>query len=241
MTCRDADANISQSFEIEAEYPLSPRRKWAHVGFIFQTLPRGVFGHLWIACSLSIFYWIQAAQVFFCMMTLRRCAIDNLINEQIREKEVRLIGESGEQIGIVSIEEARAKADEAGVDLVLIAPKAQPPVCKIIDYGKFRYEQARKEKEAKKKQKIIEIKEIRLSPNIDQNDIKTKANTARKFIEKGDKVKVALRFRGREMAHMQDSKHVLDDFAELLADIAIVDKAPKVEGRNMVMFLSKKK
>ena len=167
------------------------------------------------------------------MMTLRRCAIDNLINEQIREKEVRLIGESGEQIGIVSIEEARAKADEAGVDLVLIAPKAQPPVCKIIDYGKFRYEQARKEKEAKKKQKIIEIKEIRLSPNIDQNDIKTKANTARKFI--------ALRFRGREMAHMQDSKHVLDDFAELLADIAIVDKAPKVEGRNMVMFLSKKK
>ena len=152
------------------------------------------------------------------MMTLRRCAIDNLINEQIREKEVRLIGESGEQIGIVSIEEARAKADEAGVDLVLIAPKAQPPVFKII-----------------------EIKEIRLSPNIDQNDIKTKANTARKFIEKGDKVKVALRFRGREMAHMQDSKHVLDDFAELLADIAIVDKAPKVEGRNMVMFLSKKK
>ena len=172
---------------------------------------------------------------------IRRCAIDNLINEQIREKEVRLIGESGEQIGIVSIEEAQAKADEAGVDLVLIAPKATPPVCKIIDYGKYRYEQARKEKEAKKKQKTIEIKEIRLSPNIDQNDIKTKANTARKFIEKGDKVKVALRFRGREMAHMQDSKHVLDDFAEMLADIATVEKAPKVEGRNMVMFLAKKK
>ena len=142
---------------------------------------------------------------------------------------------------MVSIEEARAKADEAGVDLVLIAPKANPPVCKIIDYGKFRYEQARKEKEAKKKQKTIEIKEIRLSPNIDMNDIKTKANTARKFIEKGDKVKVALRFRGREMAHMQDSKHVLDDFAELLADIAVVEKAPKVEGRNMVMFLAQKK
>ena len=152
-----------------------------------------------------------------------------------------MIGQSGEQIGIVSIEEARAKAEEAGVDLVLIAPKAEPPVCRIIDYGKFRYEQLRKEKEAKKKQKIIEIKEIRLSPNIDLNDIKTKANMARKFIEKGDKVKVSLRFRGREMSHMQDSKHVLDDFAELLADIANVDKAPKVEGRNMVMFLVQKK
>ncbi len=124
---------------------------------------------------------------------------------------------------------------------MLIAPTANPPVCKIIDFGKFRYEQARKEKEARKKQKTIEIKEIRLSPNIDVNDIKTKANMARKFIEKGDKVKVALRFRGREMAHMQENKHVLDDFAEMLEDIATVDKAPKVEGRNMVMFLTKKK
>lgn len=123
----------------------------------------------------------------------------------------------------------------------MIAPKAAPPVCKIIDFGKFRYEQARKEKEAKKKQKVIEVKEIRLSPNIDLNDIKTKANMARKFIEHGDKVKVALRFRGREMAHMQDSKHILDDFAALMEDIAVVDKAPKVEGRNMVMFLVQKR
>ena len=140
----------------------------------------------------------------------------------------------------MSIEDALAAAEEAGVDLVLIAPKAEPPVCRIIDYGKFKYEQMRKEKEAKKKQKVIEVKEIRLSPNIDVNDIKTKANMARKFIEKGDKVKVALRFRGREMAHMQDSKHVLDDFSQMLEDIAIVDKAPKVEGRNMVMFLASK-
>lgn len=167
--------------------------------------------------------------------------INYLINEQIREKEVRLIGADGQQRGIVSIEEARTAADEAGVDLVLIAPTAKPPVCKIIDFGKFRYEQARKEKEARKKQKTIEIKEIRLSPNIDVNDVKTKANMARKFIEKGDKVKVALRFRGREMAHMQESKHVLDDFAALLEDIAVVDKPPKVEGRNMVIFLAKKK
>ena len=127
------------------------------------------------------------------------------------------------------------------MDLVLIAPKAEPPVCRIIDYGKYRYEQLRREKEAKKKQKIVEIKEIRLSPNIDINDIRTKANNARKFIEKGDKVKVALRFRGREMAHMQESKHHLDDFAEMLSDVANVDKAPKVEGRNMVMFLTQKK
>lgn len=173
--------------------------------------------------------------------SFRRCDINYLINEQIREKEVRLIGADGQQRGIVSIDEAKAAADEAGVDLVLIAPTAKPPVCKIIDFGKFRYEQSRKEKEARKKQKTIEVKEIRLSPNIDVNDIKTKANMARKFIEKGDKVKVALRFRGREMAHMQESKHVLDDFAELLEDIASVDKPPKVEGRNMVMFLTKKK
>jgi translation initiation factor IF-3 len=167
--------------------------------------------------------------------------INNLINEQIRAKEVRLIDENGDQAGIVSIEEALEKAHEAELDLVLIAPMANPPVCKIIDFGKFRYEQARKEKEAKKKQKVIEIKEVRLSPNIDVNDIKTKANMARKFIEKGDKVKVTLRFRGREMAHMQESRHVLDDFHSMLEDIAVIDKPPRVEGRNMVMFLTQKK
>lgn len=167
--------------------------------------------------------------------------ISYLINEQIRDKEVRLIGEAGQQIGIVPIEEARAQAEEAGLDLVLIAPKADPPVCKIIDFGKFRYEQARKEKEARKKQKVIEVKEIRLSPNIDVNDIKTKANMARKFIEHGDRVKVTLRFRGREMSHMNESRHVLDDFAEMLSDVAVIEKPPKVEGRSMTMFLIKKK
>ena len=167
--------------------------------------------------------------------------IGNLINEQIHEKEVRLIGEAGQQIGIVPIEEARRLAKEAELDLVLIAPRANPPVCKIIDFGKFRYEQARKEKEAKKKQKVIEIKEIRFSPNIDVNDIKTKANMARKFIEHGDRVKVTMRFRGREMSHMNESRHVLDDFADMLSDIAVIEKPPKVEGRNMTMFLTKKK
>ncbi len=166
---------------------------------------------------------------------------DLLINEQIRDKEVRVIGEEGEQLGIMSVKEALALAEEAGVDLIKIAPTAKPPVCKIADYGKFKYDQMRKEKEQKKKQKVIEIKEIRLSPNIDTNDLNTKANAARKFLTKGDKVKVSLRFRGREMAHMNSSKHILDDFAELLADVSVVEKAPKVEGRSMTMFLTEKR
>ncbi len=166
---------------------------------------------------------------------------DLLINEQIKDKEVRVIGEEGEQLGIMSIKEAMALAEEAEVDLIKIAPTAKPPVCKLADYGKYKYEQMRREKEPKKKQKVIDIKEIRLSPNIDTNDLNTKATAARKFLTKGDKVKVSLRFRGREMAHMNSSKHILDDFAELLADVAVIDKAPKVEGRSMTMFLTEKR
>ncbi len=132
------------------------------------------------------------------------------INEQIRDKEIRLIGESGEQLGIMSSREALKLAEEAGLDLVKIAPTAKPPVCKIVDYGKYRYELARKEKDAKRKQKVIEVKEIRMSPNIDTNDLNTKVGAARKFLEKGNRVKVTLRFRGREMAHMSTSKHILD-------------------------------
>ena len=164
-----------------------------------------------------------------------------MINEQIKAKEVRLISSEGEQLGIVSINEAREKAEEAGLDLVLIAPTAKPPVCKIIDYGKFRYELARKDKEAKKKQKTIEVKEVRLSPNIENNDLNTKVVSARKFLEKGNKVKVTLRFRGREMARMFKSKYILDDFAEALSDVATIDKPSKAEGRSLVMFLSAKK
>lgn len=141
----------------------------------------------------------------------------------------------------MSSREALKLAQDAELDLVKIAPKANPPVVKIVDYGKYRYEMARKEKEAKKKQKVVDVKEVRMSPNIDTNDLKTKANMARKFLEKGDRVKVTLRFRGREMAHMQSSKHVLDDFAELLADISVIDKPAKVEGRNMTMFLAVKR
>lgn len=164
-----------------------------------------------------------------------------MINEQIRDKEVRLIGEGGEQLGIMSARDAYKMAQEAELDLVKIAPMAKPPVCKIIDYGKYKYELTRKEKEAKKKQKIVEIKEVRLSPNIDTNDLNTKVNNAKKFITKGNKVKVTLRFRGREMAHVQQSKHILDDFAELLADVAVIEKPAKLEGRNMSMILAVKR
>lgn len=166
---------------------------------------------------------------------------DLMINEQIRDKEVRLIGSDGEQLGIMSAREAQKIADDEGLDLVKISPKAVPPVCKIVDYGKYRYELARKEKEAKKKQHVVEVKEIRMSPNIDSNDLNTKINAARKFLSKGDKVKVTLRFRGREMAHMQESKHILDDFAQALADVSVVEKAPKVEGRAISLVLAEKK
>ena len=164
-----------------------------------------------------------------------------MINEQIRDKEIRLIGEHGEQLGIMSSRDALKLAKEADLDLVKVAPQAKPPVCKIIDYGKYRYEMLRKEKEAKKKQKTIEVKEVRLSPNIDVNDLNTKMNAARKFLAKGNKVKITLRFRGREMAHMNSSKHILDDFAENLADVAVVEKAPKVEGRSIGMVLAEKR
>ena len=159
-----------------------------------------------------------------------------MINEQIRDREIRLIGEDGEQLGIMSAREAMKIAQEAELDLVKIAPAAKPPVCKIIDYGKYKYEQARKEKEAKKKQKTVEVKEVRLSPNLN-----TKINNAKKFISKGNKVKVTLRFRGREMAHVQQSKHILDDFAETLADVAVVEKPAKMEGRAMSMVLAEKR
>lgn len=162
-----------------------------------------------------------------------------MINGQIRDREVRVIGTDGEQLGVMSARDAQKLADEAELDLIKIAPKAKPPVCKIMDYGKFRYEQQKREKEAKKKQHVVETKEIRLSPNVEMNDLKTKANNARKFITKGDKVKVTLRFRGREMAHISSSAHVLDDFAKMLEDIAQVSKAAKLEGRNMTMFLEK--
>ena len=193
--------------------------------------------------SIYFFYALTGSNVNSDQTHYRRCTTisDLMINEQIRDKEVRLIGEDGEQLGVMPARDALQMAKDAELDLVKIAPTAKPPVCKIIDYGKYRYELARKEKEANKKQKVIELKEFRLSPNIDTNDLSTKMGAARKFLEKGDKVKVTLRFRGREMAHMSKSRYILEDFAKELADIAVIDKPSKVEGRSMVMFLTPKR
>ncbi len=187
-----------------------------------------------IVCKVS-------AQFFYIISRRYKTISELMLNEQIRDKEIRLIGEDGEQLGIMSAKDAMKMAKEAGLDLVKIAPTAKPPVCKIVDYGKYRYEQARREKEAKKKQKVTEVKEIHLSPNIDVNDLTTKANQARKFVEKGNKVKVALRFRGREMAHMATGKEVLDTFFEKLSDVAVVEKPAKLEGRSMIMVLAEKR
>ena len=153
-----------------------------------------------------------------------------MINEQIRDREVRVISEDGEQLGVMSARDAQKLAREAELDLVKISPGAKPPVCKIIDYGKYRYELARKEKEARKKQRTIDVKEIRLSPNIDTNDLNTKANQAKKFLAKGDKLKVSLRFRGREMAHLDVGREILNNFYKTLEEVAVVDKNPKMEG-----------
>ena len=162
------------------------------------------------------------------------------INEEINDKEVRLIGDQGEQLGIMSAAAALKIAEEKELDLVKIAPGSNPPVCKIMDYGKYRFEQTKKEKEAKKNQRIVEVKEIRMSPGIDTNDFNTKLKNAQKFLTDGDRVKVSVRFRGREMAHTEIGAVLLKDFAAKCAEIANMDKAPKLEGRNMSMFLSPK-
>jgi len=162
------------------------------------------------------------------------------INEEIREKEIRVIGPDGQMLGMMSSLEAMEIANEKDLDLVMIAPKAEPPVCKIMDYGKYRFEEMKKEKEAKKKQKVIEIKEIRVSPNIEQHDFEFKVKNAKTFLAAGNKVKITLRFKGREAAYASLGEKVLNNFAEALSEEANVDKAPKLEGRNMTMFLSPK-
>ena len=163
-----------------------------------------------------------------------------MLNEEIREPEVRLISEEGEQLGVMSGEQALRIAEEREMDLVLISPQAKPPVCKIMDYGKFRFEQTKKEKEAKKNQRVIEVKEIRMSPGIDTNDFNTKLKNGLKFLGEGNRLKVSVRFRGREMAHTEIGEVLLKDFAAKCTEIANLDKAPKLEGRNMSMFLSPK-
>ena len=162
------------------------------------------------------------------------------LNEDIRDSEIRLIGSTGEQLGIMSAAQAQRIADEQGLDLVKISPQATPPVCKLMDYGKFRFEQRKREKEAKKNQHVVEIKEIRMSPGIDVGDFNTKLKNAQKFLADGNRVKVSVRFRGREMAHTDIGKDLLVRFAEQCAEVATLDKEPKLEGRSMSIFLSPK-
>ncbi len=165
---------------------------------------------------------------------------EHIINEKIKDKEIRLIGSEGEQLGIVSSAQALEIANEKNLDLVKIAPNAVPPVCKIMDYGKFRFEIAKKEKEQRKNQKVVETKEVRLTPNIDDHDFFTKVNNAKKFLKSGNKVKVTVRFRGREVTHSSLGEDILIRFKEEVAEVGVVDKNPKMEGRNMSMFISPK-
>ena len=162
------------------------------------------------------------------------------INEDIQDKEVRLVGESGEQLGILPLDEAMKIAVENDLDLVKIAPGSSPPVCKIMDYGKYRFEQSKRDKEAKKHQHIVEVKEIRMSPSIGVNDFNVKLKNGQKFLKEGDRLKVTVRFRGREMAHTNIGENLLKKFADECAELGTVDKNPKLEGRFMAMFLSPK-
>ena len=163
-----------------------------------------------------------------------------MINEQIRDKEIRLIDENGEQLGIVSSREAQKIADERKLDLVKIAPTAKPPVCRIMDYGKYKFDQAKKEKEARKKQKTVDVKELRLSPSIHTHDVQVKVKKANEFLKDGDKVKISIRFRGREIGHSKVGMQIMEDFAKATEEFGTVDKQPKMEGKSLVMFLAPK-
>lgn len=176
--------------------------------------------------------------VYLEVLTIAK--LDHQLNEEIRDKEIRLIGADGAQLGIVSAAEANAMAEEQGMDLVKISPNAVPPVCKIMDYSKFCFDQKKREKEARKNQRVVEIKEIRMSPSIDTNDFDTKVRAAQKFLGDGNRVKVSVRFRGREMAHTNLGEKLLLDFAASCAEIAAMEKNPKLEGRFMGMFLTPK-
>ena len=183
---------------------------------------------------------VSHSQLFYLLEVLTISKLDHQLNDEIRDKELRVIGADGAQLGIMSASEANALADEQGLDLVKISPNAVPPVCKIMDYSKFCFDQKKREKEARKNQKVVEIKEIRMSPSIDTNDFNTKAKNAQKFLKEGNRVKVSVRFRGREMAHTNLGEKLLMDFAEACAEVSTMEKNPKLEGRFMSMFLTPK-
>ena len=212
----------------KAEHP--PHRQQTRNGS-YSTFPaRGRWG--WCGCF--------GIRFLLLMEVLTIAKLDHQLNEEIRDKEIRLIGADGAQLGIMSSAQANAMAEEQGMDLVKISPNATPPVCKIMDYSKFCFDQKKREKEAKKNQRVVEIKEIRMSPSIDTNDFNTKVKAAQKFLNDGNRVKVSVRFRGREMAHTNLGEKLLMDFAASCSEIAGMEKNPKLEGRFMAMFLTPK-
>ena len=196
----------------------------------FSCMQRISFGAFFIAAKKTV------------LKKFRRCLAitDLMINEQIRDKEIRLIDENGEQLGIMSSRDAQKIADERRLDLVKIAPTAKPPVCRIMDFGKYKFDQAKKEKEARKKQKTVDVKELRLSPSIDTHDVQVKVKKANEFLKNGDKVKVSIRFRGREIGHSKVGMAILEDFAKATTEFGVIDKEPKMEGKSLVMFLAPK-
>ena len=197
-------------------------------------------GGKWVRSEFFVRCFLCNRTFFIILEVFSIAKQELLINEDIREKEVRVIDSDGSQLGIISLKDALAAAAEKNLDLVEIAPTANPHVCRIMDYGKYRFEQAKREKEAKKNQKVIEVKEIRLSLNIDTNDFNTKLNHAAKFLKDGNKVKVSVRFRGREMAHPELGTDMIKKFADGIAEYGTVDKLPKLEGRSMVMVVTSK-
>ncbi|MFV0503329.1 MAG: translation initiation factor IF-3 [Lachnospirales bacterium] len=214
----------------------------------FSPVTNGVHGiHFYIALLFCITLQVDCVHLFLCPLpgyvnykNYRRCTTipDSMINDQIRDKEVRLISETGEQLGIYPSAKARELAYDKNLDLVKISPNAKPPVCKIMDYSKFKFEQSKKAKEARKKQKTIEVKELRLSPNIDKHDVDVKVKHAIKFLKSGDKVKITIRFRGRELGHTDFGREILANFATAVEEFGFVEKAPKMEARSMAMFLA---
>ena len=193
-----------------------------------------------LTCNKSQIFCVIGKYNFYKVLEVFCIKQELPINGQIRAKEVQLIGDNGEKIGVISLNEALEKAEEKNLDLVLVAPNVNPPVCKIMNYGKYKFEQAKKEKEAKKKQKSFEVKEIRVTPNIEEHDFSFKSKNAKKFIQDGNKVKITVRFRGREVNNSKAGEVVLNKFIEDMSDIAVVEKAPKLEGRNMFTILAKK-
>lgn len=199
---------------------------------ILNVLDKGI--EVWLNFTFSLFY------SFFIYFGRCFVIIDLMINEQIRDKEIRLIGNDGEQLGIVSAKEALKIADERHLDLVKISPTANPPVCKIMDYSKYKFDMAKKEKEARKKQKIVSVKELRLSPNIDTHDVQVKVKKAIEFLKNGDKIKISIRLRGRELGRTDAAEQIMKNFAEQIKEFGVIDKEPKMEAKTMAMFLTPK-